>query len=150
MWARGEGRPATSGPSLSGLAMSRRAVIVGGVSIGSSGVAALAASTTISCRRLIAVRSSDHSGIERGYLVASIFSPYISIYEGVSHQYDPQFVCQGLSCSIYFLIDHYYSPGPQNSEVQPISHPQTSETQPSLLPLQVTGTYLYASILIST
>ena len=62
----------------------------------------------------------------------------------------PKFVCQGLSYSIHFSIDHHYSPGPQNSEIQSISRPQTSETQPSLLPLQVTGTYLYASNLIST
>jgi hypothetical protein len=63
-------------------ALSRRAVIVGGVRtrIGSSGVAALTASTAISCRRLIAVRSSDHSGMKRvhkrgGCVVTSIFSP---------------------------------------------------------------------------
>jgi hypothetical protein len=56
-------------------------------------------------------------------------------------QDDPEFVCQALSYSMYFSIDRYYSPGPQSSEIQPISHPQTSEIQPSLLPLQVTGTY---------
>jgi hypothetical protein len=48
------------------------------------------------------------------------------------------------------LIDHYYSPRRQNSEIQSISRQQTSKIQPSLLPLQVTGTYLYASTLTST
>jgi hypothetical protein len=42
-------------------------------------------------------------------------------------------------------IHHYYSPGSQTSPLRPIGRSRAGEIQPSLLPLQVTGTYHFMS-----
>jgi hypothetical protein len=85
------------------------------------------------------------SATVRGCHVLSyfFFPSYLDFNQRHFHQDGLEFVRQAFHSRFFPLIPYYYSPGSQNSVIRSISCPQAEDIQSSLLPLQVTGAYLY-------